>query len=248
MVFSLAIDRVPSTGTLQRSIRDRESNRDSQTRNARDEPRWEKAGAGRPAGGLGAGEARDIKAAHSHSKCGEETAPCQTPTRCMHLPVLLLVAPAPPLKAAVAAAVWCVRELPRASDGTGDAAVLQRTASAVTFDGIPSIPVRVRNLWGVGGYAARRGVASGGGPFFHEFSRGALISSASREFAPRCEPHPARAKCGPMIRMSSGSSLAFQRLSRDTLKSILNVTVGGNAFPGRTLRSSIASLTDGTPP
>eukprot|EP00661_Eupelagonemidae_sp_cell13_P014996 gene14996-biopygen5159 len=47
----------------------------------------------------------------------------------------------------------------------------------------------------------RRG---GGDPFFHAFRRGTLIWHASREFAPRCESHPARAKCGPMIRMSSG--------------------------------------------
>eukprot|EP00661_Eupelagonemidae_sp_cell13_P013614 gene13614-biopygen11085 len=81
-----------------------------------------------------------------------------------------------------------------------------------------------------------QGVAGGGGgPFCHEFRRGTLISPASREFAPRCEPHPARAKCGLMIRMRSGSRLAFQRLSRDTLKSILGVKVGGNVFPGRTL-------------
>eukprot|EP00661_Eupelagonemidae_sp_cell13_P022852 gene22852-biopygen10287 len=68
-----------------------------------------------------------------------------------------------------------------------------------------------RGLWGVGGQAARRGVAGGGGPFFHEFRRGALISPAFREFAPRCEPHPARAKCGPMIRMSSGSAKKNER-------------------------------------
>eukprot|EP00661_Eupelagonemidae_sp_cell13_P022192 gene22192-biopygen2713 len=77
----------------------------------------------------------------------------------------------------------------------------------------------------------RRGVR-----FCHESRRGTLIWHASREFAPRCEPHPARAKWGPMIRMGSGSSLAFQRLSRDTLKFILGVKVGGNAFSGRTLR------------
>eukprot|EP00661_Eupelagonemidae_sp_cell13_P014482 gene14482-biopygen5119 len=56
-----------------------------------------------------------------------------------------------------------------------------------------------------------------------ELSRGALILPAFREFAPRCEPHPACAKWGPMIRMSSGSSLAFQRLSRGTLYFILSV-------------------------
>eukprot|EP00661_Eupelagonemidae_sp_cell13_P007676 gene7676-biopygen21068 len=39
-------------------------------------------------------------------------------------------------------------------------------------------------LWGVGGQAARRGVAAEGG------------GDASRKFAPRCEPHPAR-KVGP---------------------------------------------------
>eukprot|EP00661_Eupelagonemidae_sp_cell13_P025746 gene25746-biopygen7513 len=36
--------------------------------------------------------------------------------------------------------------------------------------------------------------------------------------------------------MSSGSSLAFQRLSREPLRPILGVKVGGNAFSGRTLR------------
>eukprot|EP00661_Eupelagonemidae_sp_cell13_P025773 gene25773-biopygen15060 len=71
----------------------------------------------------------------------------------------------------------------------------------------------------------RRG---GGVRFFHEFRRGTLIWHASREFAPRCEPHPARAKWGPMIRMSSGSSLALQRLSREPLRPILGVKVGGN--------------------
>eukprot|EP00661_Eupelagonemidae_sp_cell13_P012884 gene12884-biopygen12516 len=59
------------------------------------------------------------------------------------------------------------------------------------------------------------------------------MSHASREFAPRCEPHPARAKWCPMIRLSSGSSLAFQRLSRDTLPFILGVKVGGNEKSSR---------------
>eukprot|EP00661_Eupelagonemidae_sp_cell13_P018310 gene18310-biopygen873 len=56
-----------------------------------------------------------------------------------------------------------------------------------------------------------------------ELIRGARISHASREFAPRCEPHPARAKWNPMIRMNSGRSLAFQRLSRAPLQFILSV-------------------------
>eukprot|EP00661_Eupelagonemidae_sp_cell13_P024443 gene24443-biopygen8944 len=59
------------------------------------------------------------------------------------------------------------------------------------------------------------------------FRRGTLIWHASREFAPRCEPDPARAKWGPMIRMSSGSSLAFQRLSQDTPPFILSVRLAG---------------------
>eukprot|EP00661_Eupelagonemidae_sp_cell13_P022540 gene22540-biopygen1182 len=53
--------------------------------------------------------------------------------------------------------------------------------------------------------------------------RRTLIWHASREFAPRCEPHPARAKWNPMIRMGSGSSLAVQRLSRAPLQFILSV-------------------------
>eukprot|EP00661_Eupelagonemidae_sp_cell13_P025649 gene25649-biopygen1474 len=43
--------------------------------------------------------------------------------------------------------------------------------------------------------------------------RGALISPAFREFAPRCEPPPARAKCGPMIWMSSGREAAGEALT-----------------------------------
>eukprot|EP00661_Eupelagonemidae_sp_cell13_P024463 gene24463-biopygen11902 len=80
------------------------------------------------------------------------------------------------------------------------------------------------NCWGGGG---RRG------SIFHDFRRGTLIGHASREFAPRCEPHPARAKWCPMIRLSSGSSLAFQRLSRDTHPFILGVKVGGNGKSSR---------------
>eukprot|EP00661_Eupelagonemidae_sp_cell13_P025703 gene25703-biopygen3013 len=85
----------------------------------------------------------------------------------------------------------------------------------------------------VGGQAAR------GCQFFHEFRRGTLICHASREFAPRCEPHPARAKWGPMIRMSSGSSLVSQRLSRDTLKFIRSVRLAVTRLPGLRLRTPV---------
>eukprot|EP00661_Eupelagonemidae_sp_cell13_P020243 gene20243-biopygen19100 len=53
-----------------------------------------------------------------------------------------------------------------------------------------------------------QGGGGGGGPFFPNNRRGTLISPAFREFAPRCEPPPARAKCGAMIRMSSGTRSA----------------------------------------
>eukprot|EP00661_Eupelagonemidae_sp_cell13_P014594 gene14594-biopygen9649 len=42
-------------------------------------------------------------------------------------------------------------------------------------------------------------------------------------FAPRSGPHPARAPGAQMIQMASGSSLAFQRLSRESLRAFLSV-------------------------
>eukprot|EP00661_Eupelagonemidae_sp_cell13_P025762 gene25762-biopygen21015 len=93
------------------------------------------------------------------------------------------------------------------------------------------------DLWGTGTQALGRRWAGrvqggdGGGSVFQECRRGTLIWHASREFAPRCEPHPARAKWSPMIRMGSGSSLAFQRLSRDTLPLILSVRLAVTRFP-----------------
>eukprot|EP00661_Eupelagonemidae_sp_cell13_P021007 gene21007-biopygen13159 len=74
-----------------------------------------------------------------------------------------------------------------------------------------------------GGQAARRGVAAGGGSVFSRIQPWHAHFACFPRVRARCEPHPARAKCGPMIRMSSGSSLAFQRLSRDTLPFILGV-------------------------
>eukprot|EP00661_Eupelagonemidae_sp_cell13_P008191 gene8191-biopygen9144 len=58
--------------------------------------------------------------------------------------------------------------------------------------------------WLLGRRWAGRAQGGGGGrSVFHEFRRGTLIWHASREFAPRCEPHPrtARTKWGPTIRM-----------------------------------------------
>eukprot|EP00661_Eupelagonemidae_sp_cell13_P022917 gene22917-biopygen19286 len=69
-------------------------------------------------------------------------------------------------------------------------------------------------LWGVGGQAARRGVAGGGSVSFAMFSpSGANLMGICRvvlQFA----PPRVRAPGAQMIRLASGSSLAFQRLSR----------------------------------
>eukprot|EP00661_Eupelagonemidae_sp_cell13_P008663 gene8663-biopygen19659 len=81
------------------------------------------------------------------------------------------------------------------------------------------------------GRAQGGGGRQGGSVFFHESRRGTLIWHAPREFAPRCEPHPARAKWGPVIRLRSGSRLAFQRLSRDVLKFILSIRLAATRFP-----------------
>eukprot|EP00661_Eupelagonemidae_sp_cell13_P007622 gene7622-biopygen13603 len=58
---------------------------------------------------------------------------------------------------------------------------------------------------------------------FRNLSRVGVRDLENPTFTPRSEPPHARAKWSPMIRMVSGSSLAFQRLSRDTLPFILSV-------------------------
>eukprot|EP00661_Eupelagonemidae_sp_cell13_P022840 gene22840-biopygen16291 len=89
------------------------------------------------------------------------------------------------------------------AQGAGGGVAPQRTPSRPPPSGTGG---RLRR--GVGGQAARRGVA-GGGSVVHEFPRRTLLWHASHEFAPRCEPHPARAKWGPIIRMGSGSTPLF---------------------------------------
>eukprot|EP00661_Eupelagonemidae_sp_cell13_P023710 gene23710-biopygen5850 len=77
------------------------------------------------------------------------------------------------------------------------------------------------------------------GPAFQRLSRGTTMASLSVRFhfleialensswnisfAPRCEPPRARAPGPQMIWMESGSSLAFHRLSRDSIYAILSV-------------------------
>eukprot|EP00661_Eupelagonemidae_sp_cell13_P023771 gene23771-biopygen4359 len=55
-----------------------------------------------------------------------------------------------------------------------------------------------------------------GGLFFlYGFRRGTRIWHAYCEFAPRCEPHPERAKWGPMIRMGSRPVGGNEKKDRD---------------------------------
>eukprot|EP00661_Eupelagonemidae_sp_cell13_P010727 gene10727-biopygen18328 len=79
----------------------------------------------------------------------------------------------------------------------------------------------VARLWGVGGQAARRGVGGGGVRFFQ-------IPRAEQEFhglfvflaAMRTAARALQAR--KMIRMSAGSSLAFQRVYRDSIQTVLS--------------------------
>eukprot|EP00661_Eupelagonemidae_sp_cell13_P001087 gene1087-biopygen22744 len=93
----------------------------------------------------------------------------------------------------------------------------------------------------VGRRWAGRAQGGGGGGVcsrsFHESPRGTLLWHAPCEFTPRCEPHPARAEWGPMIRMGSGSSLAFQRLSPTLRSSILSVRLASGDLNFENVRS-----------
>eukprot|EP00661_Eupelagonemidae_sp_cell13_P014773 gene14773-biopygen6611 len=52
-------------------------------------------------------------------------------------------------------------------------------------------------------------------------------------FAPRSEPPHAHAPGAQIMRMASGSSLAFQRLSRDTPNCILSVRLAETSSPAQ---------------
>eukprot|EP00661_Eupelagonemidae_sp_cell13_P003154 gene3154-biopygen18684 len=80
------------------------------------------------------------------------------------------------------------------------------------------------------GPGARRGRM---GPEFRTFRNLPQVEARylkSPAFAPRSESPHARAKWGPMIRVASGSSLAFQRQSRASLFSILGAWVAETDF------------------
>eukprot|EP00661_Eupelagonemidae_sp_cell13_P001486 gene1486-biopygen7791 len=74
---------------------------------------------------------------------------------------------------------------------------------------------------------------------FHNLSRVGARYLEIPAFAPRSEPPHARAPGAQMIRIASGSSLAFQRLSRATLKFILSVRLAETRFPGPLLNRSV---------
>eukprot|EP00661_Eupelagonemidae_sp_cell13_P011447 gene11447-biopygen13933 len=73
-------------------------------------------------------------------------------------------------------------------------------------------------LRGVGGQAARRGMAGGGGIRFRTFvQKDSQVAPISQRLAPRSGPHAVRVPGAQMIRMRSGNSPAFQRLSQPTI-------------------------------
>eukprot|EP00661_Eupelagonemidae_sp_cell13_P010899 gene10899-biopygen7799 len=72
------------------------------------------------------------------------------------------------------------------------------------------------------------------------------LLSRNSAFAPRCEPPRARAPGPQMIWMAPGSSLAFQRMSRDTPNCILSVLFAETMLFCR-LRDSFVTDSQGVP-
>eukprot|EP00661_Eupelagonemidae_sp_cell13_P012138 gene12138-biopygen7917 len=64
----------------------------------------------------------------------------------------------------------------------------------------------------------------------HEMGFPEQTTPRSLAFAPRCEPPRARAPGAQMIRVGAGSSLAFQRVSRRTLYTVLSARLAETRF------------------